>query len=151
MVTLSLGSHTVLDVHHFLSTTSPSPPLIASTTADSKTDHGRPIAAIPLAHLLLLPRSLLILSSSLYASHLHGIVARADDVVRSPSEGVAASSDGVTIANESLLEDSAITNALREHGQWSGARSTRTSMTFRHALKVFRAGRFGIGGRVLGK
>lgn len=92
---------------------------------------GRPIAAIPLAHLLLLPRSLLILSGSLYASHLHGISARALDLVV-PSD----------IANLDLLGDSEVVDAIKAGG-WMKSRGVRTSLTFRHAQKVVKGDALG--------
>jgi len=94
---------------------------------------GRPIAAVPLAHLLVLPRSLLILSSSLYTSHLHGISARTLDSM----------ADGLRIANADLVGESGIVDAIRDK-TWSAARSERTSLTFRHANKVFKGGAFAL-------
>ncbi|WVQ97898.1 hypothetical protein IAU59_005015 [Kwoniella sp. CBS 9459] len=152
VATVSLGSHTILDIHQYLSTTLPSPPLIASPApADGEVDgqQGRPIAAIPLAHLLLMPRSLLILSSSLYTSHLHAITSRTKDVVypspRTDQETDTASTpegreaNGVTIANTDLLGDAEVVDAIR-NGRWEGERGTRTSLTFRHAEKVLKGG-----------
>ncbi|WVF69847.1 hypothetical protein IAT40_004628 [Kwoniella sp. CBS 6097] len=154
VATISLGSHTILDIHQYLSTTSPSPPLIASPApalADSEADgqKGRPIAAIPLAHLLLMPRSLLILSSSLYTSHLHAITPGTKDVVypippRTDSENNVTEQDsnrvdGVHIVNADLLGDAEVVDAIK-NGRWEAERGTRTSLTFRHAEKVLKGG-----------
>ncbi|KAK8846818.1 hypothetical protein IAR55_005906 [Kwoniella newhampshirensis] len=141
VATLSLGSHTVLDIHHYLSTTAPSPPMVTSmpSPSDDPANEGRPIAAIPLAHLLLLPRSLLILSSSLYTSHLHAIAPRTKDIVRSKE---ANSDDEVVISNADLLCDAFIADRLRENGSWEKERGVRTSLTFRHAEKVLKGGAF---------
>lgn len=139
VATLSLGSYTILDIHHYLSTTSPSPPMTTSEAMAEEADslYGRPIAAIPLAHLLVLPRSLLILSSSLYTAHLHGITAaEVDTVTSTPSPGA------VHIANAALLGDAEIIDKLRNEGSWRGQRETRTSLTFRHAQKVLKGGVF---------
>jgi len=114
---------------------------MTTTTPPSESDRAKTIAAIPLAHLLLLPRSLLILSSSLYTSHLHGICARIEDVVRS-SPADPPDEDGVVIANGDLLGDATIIDSLRDNGRWSGERGTRTSLTFRHVEKVLRGGAF---------
>lgn len=127
----------MLDVHHYLSATSPSPPMIA-TPSNSLNLEARPIAAIPLAHLLVLPRSLLILSSSLYTSHLHGITARSLDVIRQPGNG---DGEGVVVANAELVGDSTVVDALRS-GSWQGERGVRTSLTFRQAEKVLKGGAF---------
>ena len=114
-----------------------------TATADDS-GGGRPIAAIPLAHLLLLPRSLLILSGSLYASHLHGISARSTDVVvprhRGPKD-TDEEAGGVVISNAELLGDYKVIDALRS-GQWTSERGVRTSLTFRHANKVMKGGAF---------
>ena len=112
-------------------------------TLPNESHGGRPIAAIPLAHLLLLPRSLLILSSSLYASHLHGISARTEDVViRRNHAQDHSNGDGVQIVNTDLLGDASVIDALRDNGQWTGIRETRTSLTFRHVEKVLKGGIF---------
>lgn len=120
--------------------------------ADSAEDSGRPIAAIPLAHMLILPRSLLILSSSLYTSHLHGIAARTVDNIKStgPSPAVGEvvlddENDGVVVANEALLGNAEIMDRLRDTGRWEGERQTRTSLTFRHAEKVVKGKAFALG------
>ena len=142
VATLSLGSHSVLDIHHYTSQSSPSPPMIATpqdTPSLPGTD-GRPIAAIPLAHLLIMPRSLLILSSSLYVSHLHGISSNTSDTVVADAED--AKDGAVTIANKGLIGDSAVMDSLREDGRWTADRETRTSLTFRRAEKVLKGGAF---------
>lgn len=93
---------------------------------------GRTIAAVPLAHLLLQPRSLLILSSSIYASHLHGIEGRNEDAVADIPGG---------IANADLVGDAAVKDALAD-GSWKAERGERISLTFRHAQKVVKGGAF---------
>jgi alkylated DNA repair protein alkB family protein 6 len=95
---------------------------------------GRTVAAIPLAQLLLLPRSLLILSSSLYASHLHGIAERSVDDIKEISGGV---------ANMELIGDSEVLDGLRA-GDWREERGERISLTFRHAEKVVKGGALGM-------
>ena len=143
VTTISLGSHTVLDIHHYLSSTSPSPPMTTSAPPSNLVDQASPIAAIPLAHLLLLPRSLLIISSSLYTSHLHGIAARTEDVVRVCPSDPPGSGDAV-IANADLLGDATIIDSLRDTGFWVGHRASRTSLTFRHVAKVVKGGAFSL-------
>jgi alkylated DNA repair protein alkB family protein 6 len=110
-------------------------------SATDETGQGKPIAAIPLANLLLMPRSLLILSSSLYTSHLHAIAARTSDVVI--DRGAAdRRDDEVVVANQPLIGDSSVLDKIREEGRWIGERGTRTSLTFRHAEKVLKGKAF---------
>lgn len=172
VATLSLGSHTVLDLHHYVSPTAPSPPMIASEEGDPG---GRVIAAVPLGHVLLMPRSLFILTGTLYTDHLHGIVGRDGDTVvagldaegeqRKTDEGQATDVDlapntdpttttqasttpgasaPVTVANAALLDNPAVEGAIADGG-WTAARGTRVSFTFRHANKVLKGGRFALG------
>jgi len=107
-----------------------------------KISEGRPIAAIPMSHLLLMPRSLLIITSSLYASHLHAIHGRTKDVVVSGLE--TGGDDAVCIANADLLGDAEVVDALRDGGRWEGERETRTSLTFRQAEKILKGRSFSI-------
>lgn len=119
------------------------------STADKEAKEGRPIAAVPLAHLLVMPRSLLILSSTLYTSHLHGIAARTSDtVVADPAKR---QGEAVVIANRDQLGDSSVLDKLREDDQWTGERGTRTSLTFRHAEKVLKGGIFALAQKGLRK
>ncbi|WVW78629.1 hypothetical protein I302_100588 [Kwoniella bestiolae CBS 10118] len=149
VATLSLGSHTVLDLHHYINPTSPSPPMIPSNS--STTPEGKTIAAIPLAHLLLMPRSLLVLSSSLYTSHLHSISSTAKDIiVRAPSSNAEGEDRGVMISNTELLGDPDIVDALTRDGRWVGERTKRISLTFRRAEKVLKGGLSGALGKSLG-
>ncbi|ODO03187.1 hypothetical protein I350_06032 [Cryptococcus amylolentus CBS 6273] len=138
VATISLGSHTVLDIHHYISTTSPSPPMVAIPPSEG--DEARPVAAVPLAHLLLLPRSLLIISASLYVSHLHAIGEKNEDAVRGRGT---ASENEVVIANAALLGEANIVDHLEQGHTWIRARGTRTSLTFRRALRVVKGGALG--------
>jgi alkylated DNA repair protein alkB family protein 6 len=95
---------------------------------------GRTVAAVPLAQLLLLPRSLLILSSSLYASHLHGIAERGVDDIKDIAGGV---------ANMDLVGDAEVLDGLKA-GDWKRERGERISLTFRHAEKVVKGGALGM-------
>ncbi|TYJ54274.1 hypothetical protein B9479_005033 [Cryptococcus floricola] len=109
VATISLGSHTVLDIHHYISATSPSPPMVAIPPPEG--EEARPVAAVPLAHLLLLPRSLLIISASLYVSHLHAIGEKNEDTVKGRGT---ASENEVVIANTSLLGETNIVDHLEQ-------------------------------------
>ncbi|WWC87057.1 uncharacterized protein L201_001942 [Kwoniella dendrophila CBS 6074] len=155
VATLSLGSHTILDLHHYINPTSPSPPMVSMPSEDDEGEGGKTIAAITLAHLLLLPRSLLILSSSLYTSHLHSISSREKDVIISnppispPQDEQESKIEGVQIANTELIGDSDIIDKLRTEGKWIGERGTRISLTFRRAEKVLKGGALGALGGAL--
>nr|XP_019008654.1 uncharacterized protein I206_06336 [Kwoniella pini CBS 10737]OCF47435.1 hypothetical protein I206_06336 [Kwoniella pini CBS 10737] len=148
VATLSLGYHTILDIHHYLNPTKPSPPMTSQVESD--TESGKTIAAIPLAHLLLMPRSLLILKSSLYTSHLHSISSKEEDTIvhRTLSDSVSEdrivkANGGVEIANMELLGDAEVIDSLKNTGEWTAKRDTRISLTFRQAEKVLKGGALG--------
>ncbi|TXT08690.1 hypothetical protein VHUM_02818 [Vanrija humicola] len=149
VATLSLGSHTVLDLHHYISPSTPSPPMIPTEGSV-----GRAIAAVPLGHVLLMPRSLFVLTGSAYTAHLHGIAERsADWVVRDESvQKDTVDADGappVVVANAGLLGDPKVQAAIQSDAGWTAERGTRVSLTFRHAEKVLKGGAFAmIGGRM---
>jgi alkylated DNA repair protein alkB family protein 6 len=107
---------------------------MTATISDDPTP--RVIAATPLAHVLVMPRSLLVLSSSLYTSHLHGIRAKKTDQVH---DGSRENGEGDKIVNGELIGSAEVVDALRE-GSWSGERGVRTSLTFRASEKVLRGG-----------
>lgn len=68
--------------------------MVASTE-----DGGKSIAAVPLGHVLLMPRSLFVLTGSLYTSHLHGIEARDRDSFIAPPRAELTSGDDITEAS----------------------------------------------------
>lgn len=174
MTTLSLGSATVLDLHHYVRPDAPSPPMIAVASEDGES--GRAIAAVPLGHVLLERRSLFVLTGALYQSHLHGIAARTEDWVRAPQteppsevnstaeangEGNAEQKDKkegaagetqpgapVIIANADLLSPIPKTLVSSPEGL-KYERETRVSLTFRHAKKVLKGGKFSMLGGAL--
>lgn len=167
VATLSLGAPTILDLYHYVSPSEPSPPMIASPDAES----GRSIAAVPLGHVLLMPRSLFIFSGSLYSSHLHGIEARERDSFIAPARGgpevageqgseaadgaaPAPSKEASTDATlppstaKAKAEASVVANAsllgldALPRDAFTYERGTRVSLTFRHANKVLKGGAF---------
>lgn len=123
---------------------------------------GRAVAAVPLGHVLLLPRSLFILTGTLYSAHLHGIEAVKRDTcvapvtdshpeapkpaTNSPEHAVPKPEHTlppdipVVVANAGLLGDKSIQSALETPEGWSKERGTRTSLTFRRANKTAKAG-----------
>lgn len=173
VATLSLGSPTILDIHHYVSPTAPSPPMIAA-----EGDTGRAIAAVPLGHVLLMPRSLLVLAGSLYSSHLHGIAERERDSFIAPERGAATGSgdaggegrgsgeaggdgSGTTdlaadttslppSTDKARADANVVANAsllgldALPRDAFTYERGTRVSLTFRHANKVLKGGAFGL-------
>lgn len=146
--------------------------MIASEDSES----GRAIAAVPLGHVLLERRSLFVLTGALYQSHLHGIAARKEDWVRAPQvEAPAEAANGantdgnasekeeqkegepagetktgapVTIANADLLGPIPKAIAATPEGL-KYERETRVSLTFRHAKKALKGGKFSMLGGAL--
>jgi alkylated DNA repair protein alkB family protein 6 len=133
VATISLGAPQCVDIYQYLSTTNPSPPLVAtpatdtsatSQTSETQEQGGRTIAHVPLARIYLAPRSLLVMASALYTTHLHGISETTEDVITAadapgPDRTTAAAQPGagvlVPVANLSLLSE-AIRQTVREKG-----------------------------------
>ncbi len=119
----------------------------------SKPKEAGPIAAMPMASVYLEPRSLWIMTQSLYSTHLHGISESTEDVLVSQKEGVNTGerSDGkgqVLVVNEELIGDPKVKEALIKDGLYRHARETRTSLTFRKVNKVIKMKLpFGLGGK----
>ncbi|GHJ84485.1 hypothetical protein NliqN6_0887 [Naganishia liquefaciens] len=153
VATISLTSPQCIDIYQYLSPTDPSPPLTTSVSASisgnddindtTSVSSGRAIAAVPLARIYLEPRSLLILSSSLYASHLHGISEITEDILVGPTSDSEehkpddAKSSSVPVANLTLL-DPAIQETIVRDGRFVSTRGTRVSLTFRKVERVMK-------------
>lgn len=188
VATISLGSPQCVDIYQYLSTTDPSPPLTATpdtvscaaTTTTEETPErrsangkeGRTIAKVPLARVYLAPRSLLVMSSALYTTHLHGISEITEDIITSlpatngttagpvpthpegqTPDDTTASGGGrgrtaVPVANLGLLA-SEIQRTVRDTGSYVSPRGTRVSLTFRRVGRVMKGG--ALGGKVFGK
>ncbi|KAJ9112293.1 hypothetical protein QFC19_000712 [Naganishia cerealis] len=185
VATLSLGSGQCLDLYQYLSETDPSPPLTntmrddvnipskhAAGTDDSPTKpkNGKAIAAVPLARVFLEPRSLFIMTGSLYQSHLHGISFSETDILTSLSavrentstpahEGgntetsqTSSSPLAVPVANLPLLGDPQILKTIESEGSYRSERKTRVSLTFRKVERVLKGGlRAGMGKGLFGR
>jgi len=112
---------------------------------------GKIVAAVPLGHVLLLPRSLFVITRSLYESHLHGIAERSADRVVAKLGGEEEQPQGpppVVVANAALLKRPDIQAAIESTG-WTAERETRVSLTFRRANKVLKGGAFAlVGGKL---
>ncbi|KAI5450403.1 hypothetical protein NCC49_003028 [Naganishia albida] len=197
VATISLGSPQCVDIYQYLSTTDPSPPLTATpdtvccaatttTTTTTTTEEtperrsangkeGRTIAKVPLARVYLAPRSLLVMSSALYTTHLHGISEITEDIITSlpatedgttaggpvpthpegqtpddttASGGGRGRTTAVPIANLGLLAPE-IQRTVRDTGSYASPRGTRVSLTFRRVGRVMKGG--ALGGKVFGK
>jgi len=94
---------------------------------------GRIIDKTPVLSLLLEPRSLVITSSSLYTSHLHGIDAMTEDCV-SASDNTIMDAEPVRVANADLLGDPDTKKAVLQGRKL--ARETRYSLTCRDVARV---------------
>ena len=122
-------------------------------TGSTITPSGKAIAAVALARIYLEPRSLLILSSSLYASHLHGISESTKDILTAPitdatpQDSEDAPNASVPVANLGLL-DPAIQETIARDGQYVSERGTRVSLTFRKVERVMKGA---LGGGGLGR
>lgn len=166
VATLSLGSGSCLDIYQYLSFENPSPPLTASSRPDGNTrtmgdfpaNSGKAIATVPLSHVFLEPRSLFIMTNSLYQTHLHGIKPQTSDLIQgvplTPSEPDSSERDdsttsqeiegevreAVKIANQGLLGDEVRREALSRGEVWHHPREKRVSMTFRRIEKISKLG-----------
>ncbi|OSC96406.1 hypothetical protein PYCCODRAFT_1481952 [Trametes coccinea BRFM310] len=141
VATLSLGSHAVFHYYKYKTDTtegaSPQAERSAGTTTAagpmSATGSGKPIDPTPILSLLLEPRSLVITTSSLYTSHLHGI----DEVQEDRFEA-----DGRTpqqrIANYDMLRSQQAKEAIANGGKLE--RGMRFSLTCRDVEKVAAGG-----------
>jgi alkylated DNA repair protein alkB family protein 6 len=119
------------------------------TSADASSSSGRTIAAVPLARIYLAPRSLLIMSSSLYTTHLHGISPITEDIITSNTHTTRQAGDAaeveytqesrVPVVNLDMLP-SEIQDAVRDKGEFRSERGKRTSLTFRRVTRVMRGG-----------
>lgn len=143
---------------------------IPSSSTDDGTDgttkqrNGKAIAAVPLARVFLEPRSLFIMTGSLYQSHLHGISFSDTDILTSSSvhrsgedsastkeEGdvqpspTSASASFVPVANLPLLGNPEILKTIEKEGSYRSERNTRVSLTFRKVERVMK-GSLGMGG-----
>ncbi|KAJ9120578.1 hypothetical protein QFC22_002507 [Naganishia vaughanmartiniae] len=185
VATISLGSGQCLDLYQYLSETDPSPPLthtmrddvnvpstnteVATATGaagETKQRNGKAIAAVPLARVFLEPRSLFIMTGSLYQSHLHGISFSDSDILTSSSAArngdtstsssqqdgddaqpspTSLSAPAVPVANLPLLGDPEILKAIEKEGSYRSERGTRVSLTFRKVERVMKGG-LGAGG-----
>ncbi|TFK90907.1 hypothetical protein K466DRAFT_483807 [Polyporus arcularius HHB13444] len=142
VATLSLGAHTIFHYYQYKQDDPSSRPTPSSPASASGADTGmmgassatgRPIDPTPILTLLLEPRSLVITTSSLYQSHLHGI----DDLMED-SFAPASRSPGEKIANVHLLRGKAEKDAVLNGGFLE--RGLRYSLTCRDVEKVTAAG-----------
>lgn len=122
----------------------------ASTPAGQSEEAARPIAAIPLAHILLQPRSLLVLADTLYQTHLHGITGRTEDLLGNGEGREKVVNADLAGIRSTVAENASASNPERSEEEdveweWTGHRGARTSLTFRRAKKVLKGGAFKMG------
>jgi len=124
VATLSLGSHAVFNYYQYRTDWS-----LEELPAPSSSV-GRSINKKPILSVLLEPRSLVITTSSLYTSHLHGIEDLEEDVFPSPSSD----DPPIMIANADLLAGERARDIV-----WQGGvlkREIRYSLTCRDVERV---------------
>ena len=130
VATLSLGSHTVFNYYQYKADDDTASP---SNAGSAPPHSGRPIDPKPILSLLLEPRSLVITTSSLYESHLHGIDELFEDRFNI---------DGTTpqqrIANYDALTDKDARGAIEAGGILE--RGLRYSLTCRDVERVSAVG-----------
>ncbi|KZT00271.1 uncharacterized protein LAESUDRAFT_709093 [Laetiporus sulphureus 93-53] len=121
VTTLSLGSHAVFHYYRY------KPSATAASEEEAEGESGKVIDPEPVLSVLLEPRSLVITTSSLYQTHLHGIEYVAEDAFHR--------TDGHTcIANVDLIADGAAKSTILRGGKLT--RRTRYSLTCRDVEKV---------------
>ncbi len=98
-----------------------------------------------MARVFLESRSLFIMTSSLYRTHLHGISADAVDKISAPGDSER-SSARTAIANADLLGDAELKAELKAGMIAEKERGTRVSLTFRRVEKVVKGGLLGRAG-----
>ncbi|CAA7261972.1 unnamed protein product [Cyclocybe aegerita] len=125
VATISLGSHAVFNYYEYQSET--------DTVAEpASCGHGKSINTQPMVSVLLEPRSLIISSGEMYASHLHGIDAVEEDLIISNSS----SGEGMAVANFGHLQDEEILASIKT--QTPLKRTVRYSLTCRDVERVSR-------------
>ncbi|KDQ55970.1 hypothetical protein JAAARDRAFT_36761 [Jaapia argillacea MUCL 33604] len=136
VATISLASHAVFHYYRYQSghgTTDHSGAISAS--------RGRSIDPNPVLSVLLEPRSLIVTTSSLYTSHLHGIEELEEDSFTISSQDFTQGQAAVVgspllprIANVDLLQSASVRRVVEEGGTLR--RGTRYSLTCRDVEKV---------------
>jgi alkylated DNA repair protein alkB family protein 6 len=134
VATISLGSHAVFHYYNYKS----EDPLAASESTNQSSDTGRVVNPVPILSVLLEPRSVIITTSSLYTSHLHGIQELHEDVIAPTSAAdtripLVVGLD-VPIANWQMLTGENERRIVRDGGTLR--RGTRYSLTCRDVEKV---------------
>jgi len=134
VATISLGSHAMFHYYQYDTEGSPSAP------EDNARQAGRVINPRPVLSVLLEPGSVIVTTSSLYQSYLHGIQEIEEDqfCISQNGEPIVAGLE-VSVANWNLLT-STQGQAIRSGGTLT--RGTRYSLTCRDVAKVSSAKSF---------
>jgi len=128
VATLSLGSHALFHYYRYQPLeTSPAERL------EDQSGEGRTIDPDPVLSILLEPRSLVITTSSMYSSHLHGIDGVMEDVFVPPAHHDQ-QRPSKNIANANLLTSATAQEAVANGGVLK--RGVRYSLTCRDVEKV---------------
>ncbi|KIM82017.1 hypothetical protein PILCRDRAFT_820910 [Piloderma croceum F 1598] len=134
VATISLGSHAVFHYYNYKSEDA----LATSESSNQSSEAGRVVNPVPILSVLLEPRSVIITTSSLYTSHLHGIQELHEDIIvpTSAEDGqipLVAGLD-VPIANWHMLTGENERRIVQDGGTLR--RGTRYSLTCRDVEKV---------------
>jgi len=132
VATISLGSHTIFHYYDYQSGDD-----LATTRSDNKPSlAGRLVNPTPVLSLLLEPRSVIITTSSLYTSHLHGIQELDEDIIIPAGDDHMPLVGGlnVSIANWHMLTGENERNIMQHGGTLR--RGTRYSLTCRDVERV---------------
>lgn len=124
--TVSLGSHTVFHYYAY--------DLESDQTPYDANSRGRAIRPTPVLSVFLEPRSVIITSGDLYASHLHGIDGVTDDVFLGEGRLRCPSGEEVVLSNWRTVRGEGMRDVLRYGGTLR--RETRFSLTCRDVAKV---------------
>jgi len=132
VATISLGSHAIFHYYSYKSDDT----LATSGSANEFADTGRLIDPTPVLSLLLEPRSVIITTSSLYTSHLHGIQELEEDIIIPAGDGKMPLVGGldIPIANWDMLTGEKERSIMQDGGALR--RGTRYSLTCRDIERV---------------
>jgi len=133
VATISLGSHAVFHYYNYKSEDA----LARSESENQSSDAGRVVNPVPILSVLLEPRSVIITTSSLYTSHLHGIQELHEDTIVPTSAGdgqILVAGLDVPIANWHMLTGENERRIVQDGGTLQ--RGTRYSLTCRDVERV---------------
>ena len=132
VATISIGSHAIFHYYTYKSDNT----LATLGSTSQPTGVGRLVDPTPVLSILLEPRSVIITTSSLYTSYLHGIQELEEDCIIPAREGQLPLVEGLNapIANWAMLSGEKEKSIMQNGGTLR--RGTRYSLTCRDVEKV---------------